>query len=130
MIQPIPSGALALILREEAHFAQAQQAFFETWTRGVRIAGHTWFGDGTKEGLQRATSKWDLQPNLLSLSDALGVLSGGERLFLSAMTSFYNSREGGAMLKRCGFEGLADLGRLDLQRRQVIADLILHYDGW
>jgi len=34
------------------------------------------------------------------------------------------------LLKRCDFEGLADLGRLDLQRRQVIADLVLNYHGW
>ena len=64
------------------------------------------------------------------LNDALGVLSGGQRMFLSAMVSFYNSREGAAMLKRCGFEGLADLGGLDLERRQVIADLVLNYSGW
>lgn len=34
------------------------------------------------------------------------------------------------MLKRCGFEGLADLGGLDLQRRKVLAELIVQYDGW
>ena len=38
--------------------------------------------------------------------------------------------EGGAMLKRCGFEGLSDFGGLDLERRKVIADLTLHYNGW
>ena len=81
-------------------------------------------------GLQRATTKWDLRPNLLVLNDALGVLSSGQRMFLSAMVSFYNAREGGAMLKRCGFEGLSDLAGLDLERRKVIADLTLHYSGW
>ena len=73
---------------------------------------------------------WDLRPNLLMLNDALGVLSSGQRMFLSAMVSFYNAREGGAMLKRCGFEGLSDLGGLDLERRKVIADLTLNYNGW
>ena len=34
------------------------------------------------------------------------------------------------MLKRCGFEGLSDLGDLDLERRKVIADLTLNYNGW
>lgn len=84
---------------------------------------------GTREGLQRATEKWDLRPNMLMLNDALGVRSGGQRMFLSAMVSFYNAREGAAMLKRCGFEGLSDFGGLDLERRKVIADLILHYNG-
>ena len=67
---------------------------------------------------------------MLLLNDALDVLSGGQRMFLSAMVSFYNAREGGSMLRRCGFEGLSDLGGLDLERRQVIADLVLNYSGW
>ena len=118
------------IMREMRHFERAPEVFFEVWKCGVEIAGPEWFGDGIREGLRRVASKWDLRPNLLELNDALGVLSGGQRMFLSAMVSFYNSREGAAMLKRCGFEGLSDLGGLDLERRQVIADLVLNYSGW
>lgn len=51
-------------------------------------------------------------------------------MFLAAMVSFYIAGEGTAMLRHCGFEGLADLGCLDLQRRQVISDLVLNYTGW
>ena len=32
--------------------------------------------------------QWDLRPNMLMLNDALGVLSSGQRMFLSAMVSF------------------------------------------
>ncbi|HNG81903.1 MAG TPA: hypothetical protein PLW24_20705, partial [Burkholderiaceae bacterium] len=117
MNQSLPQDVLDQIAAEERHFADAPRAFFEAWKRGAEIAGPEWFGDGTPEGLQRATSKWDLRPKVLLLNDALGVLSGGQRMFLSAMVSFYNAREGGAMLKRCGFEGLSDLGGLDLERR-------------
>lgn len=105
MNRALPQEVLDQIELENQHFAAAPQAFFEAWKRGVNIAGAEWFGDGTREGLQRATTKWDLRPNLLMLNDALGVLSSGQRMFLSAMVSFYNAREGGAMLKRCGFEG-------------------------
>jgi hypothetical protein len=126
----LPQEAIDQIVSEQQHWADAPRAFFEAWKRGARIAGAEWFGDGTREGLQRATTKWDLRPNLVMLSDALGVLSSGQRMFLSAMVSFYNAHEGGAMLKRCGFEGLSDLGGLDLERRKVIADLTLHYSGW
>ncbi|RZS31601.1 hypothetical protein [Corticibacter populi] len=126
----IPPEVIDQIAMEDRHFAAAPEAFFQAWKRGAEIAGVEWFGDGTREGLQRATSKWDLRPNMLLLNDALGVLSSGQRMFLSAMVSFYNSREGGAMLKRCGFEGLSDFGGLDLQRRKVIADLTLNYNGW
>ena len=130
MNRSLPQDVLDQIAVEERHFAEAPQAFFKAWKRGVEIAGPEWFGDGTPEGLQRATSKWDLRPKVLLLNDALDVLSGGQRMFLSAMVSFYNAREGGAMFKRCGFEGLSDLGGLDLERRKVIADLVLNYSGW
>ena len=120
MNRALPQEVLDQIELEHQHFAAAPQAFFEAWKRG----------DGTREGLQRATTKWDLRPKLLMLNDALGVLSSGQRMFLSAMVSFYNAREGGAMLKRCGFEGLSDLGGLDLERRKVIAALTLNYNGW
>lgn len=130
MNQSLPEDVLDLIDREHLHFSQAPEAFFQAWKRGAQIAGHEWFGDGTREGLQRAETKWDLRPNVLLLNDALGVLSGGQRMFLAAMVSFYNEREGGAMLKRCGFQGLADFGGLDLERRQVLADLLLNYSGW
>lgn len=126
----LPEEVFEQIAREETHFALAPAAFFQAWKRGVEIAGVEWFGNGTREGLRSAASKWDLRPNMLLLNDALGVLSGGQRLFLSAMVSFYNSREGAAMLKRIGFEGLADLGGLDLERREVIAELVLNYSGW
>ena len=130
MNQLLPREVVDQIMREEQHFAAAPQAFFEAWKRGVEIAGPEWFGDGTREGLNQAKSKWDLRPNMLQLNDALGVLSSGERMFLSAMVSFYNAREGGAMLKRCHFNGLSDFDGLDLPRRQVIADLLLNYSGW
>jgi hypothetical protein len=83
-----------------------------------------------RDGLNQAKSKWDLRPDILRASDALGVLSSGERMFLSAMFSFYNAHEGGAMLKRCHFHGLSDFDGVDLQRRKVIADLLVNYSGW
>lgn len=130
MNQSLPPDVLDQIAREMLHFDNAPAAFLQAWKRGVHIAGAEWFGDGTRAGLQQATSKWELRPNVQRLSEALGVLSSGQRMFLSVMVSFYNASEGGAMLKRCQFEGLADLGGLDLERRKVIAELVLHYDGW
>lgn len=130
MTQPLLQDAIDQIIQEERHFADAPQAFFEAWRRGVRIAGSQWFGDGTPEGLDLARSKWDLCPDVQRIDQALGVLSGGERMFLAAMVSIYNEHEGGAMLRRCGFQGLADFGALDSPRREVIAKLVLHYNGW
>ena len=69
-------------------------------------------------------------PNLEVIDQAIGVMSSGERVFLAAMVSFYNAEIGGALLKRVGVHGLSDIGGLDLERRQVIAALILNYTGW
>ncbi len=57
-------------------------------------------------------------------------MSSGEKVFLAAMVSFYNAREGGALFRRVGIHGLADLDGLDLERRKIIGALILHYCGW
>ena len=115
---------------ESRYFQSAPERFFAAWKRAVALAGVTYFGAGTKTALERATKKWDLTPNLEHISDAFGVLSSGERVFLAALVSFYNSEDGGRLLKRVGVEGLADLGGLDLQRRTLIAALILNYSGW
>ena len=55
----LPEDVLDQMALEQAHFDAAPQAFFEAWKRGAQIAGHEWFGDGTREGLQRATSIWN-----------------------------------------------------------------------
>lgn len=130
MSQLLPKEVVNQIAQEQRHFAAAPDAFLQAWKRGVQLAGPQWFGDGTPEGLNLARDKWDLCPDVSRISKAIGVLSAGERMFLAAMVSFYNERKGGAFLKRCEFHGLADFGGLDLQRRKVIADLLLNYSGW
>jgi hypothetical protein len=57
-------------------------------------------------------------------------MSSGQKAFLAALVSFYNAEVGGRLFERIGIRGLADLGGLDLQRRTVIAALILNYNGW
>ncbi|MFP9230722.1 hypothetical protein [Pectobacterium cacticida] len=130
MNQLLPPEVVEQIVQEQRHFAAAPNAFFQAWKQGVEIAGPQWFGDGTLDGLYQAQDKWELCPDVPRISKAIGVMSGGERMFLAAMVSFYNERKGGALLKRCGFHGLAGFSGLDLQRRQVIAELVLHYSGW
>ncbi|MGQ0697516.1 MAG: hypothetical protein ACT4PZ_04665 [Panacagrimonas sp.] len=130
MNSSLPQEVLDQIALERAHFANAPSAFFQAWKRGVAIAGPRLFGDGTREGWERSSDKWDLCPKTSLIKRTIGAMSSGEKVFLAALVSFYNSREGGALLKRCGVVGLADLGGLDLERRKVIAGLLLHYSGW
>lgn len=126
----LPADTLHSINRELSHAQQAPAAFFAAWRQGVELAGVRYFGDGTAGGFACADGKWDLCPDTDLIAKALGVLSSGERTFLAAMASFYNAHDGGKLLKRAGFEGLADLCSLDLERRQIIAALLLNYEGW
>lgn len=115
---------------EQAHFSTAPAAFFRAWKSGASLAGARFFGAGTTSTLDVAVDVWDLRPNLQLISDSISVMSAGEKVFLAALVSFYNSQDGGRLLQRVGVQGLADLGGLDLARRTVIAALILNYTGW
>lgn len=119
------------IAQELEHFSSAPARFLAAWKRGVRLAGPQFFGMGNPHAdLDQAESIWDLCPKMDLIDRAIGVMSSGEKVFLAALTSFYNAYDGGALLKRVHVQGLADLGGLDLERRAVIAALILNYTGW
>ncbi|EJQ9336303.1 hypothetical protein NYF37_004626 [Salmonella enterica] len=126
----LPLSVLDQLSREECHFGQASEAFFSAWKEGVSLAGPQFFGDGSRDVPAHAKDKWDLVPDLTSISNALGVMSSGERVFIAALVSFYNAHDSQELLRRAGVEGLADLGNLDLPRRRVIASLVLNYTGW
>ncbi|TPG90335.1 hypothetical protein EAH72_29480 [Pseudomonas caspiana] len=113
-----------------ASFEGTAAAFLYAWKQGVALAGPTYFGDGTQISLNNATCRWDLRPNLLMINNAINVLSTNERVFLAALVSFYDTDEGGVLLKQVGVRGLADLGVLDPERRDVIASLVMHHHGW
>ncbi|CAK0037727.1 Uncharacterised protein [Burkholderia pseudomallei] len=114
----------------EARERHATNAFFEAWKHGVELAGVRLFGQGTREAFDLALTKWDLCPNVGLITKAIGPMSSGEKVFLAAMVSFYDARDGGALLRRVGVQGLSDLGGLDAQRREIIASLLLYYAGW
>lgn len=79
--------------------------------------------------LRRA--KWDLVPDVDYISDSIGVLSSGERVFLAAMVSFYSADLGGQLLSSIGVHGLSDISAaLDQPRLQVLSALLLSYPGW
>lgn len=113
-----------------ASFQDTAAAFLYAWKQGVALAGPTYFGNGTQIGLNNATCRWDLRPNLLMINNAIDVLSSNERVFLAALVSFYDAHEGSVLLKQVGIRGLADLGVLDPERRDVIASLVMHHHGW
>jgi hypothetical protein len=94
------------------------------------VAGPVYFGDGTKEAVAKAKDKWALAPNGATILDAFGVLSSGERAFLAALYSFYNTHDSVLLWEKAGIRGFADLSGLDLVRRKLIAELLLNYVGW
>ena len=128
---PTTAAIFDELAREQTHFVGAPDAFLRAWKQGVELAGTRFFGHGTRESLDLATRKWDLCPNVTLIHGAVNVLSHGEAIFLASLVSFYDSEDGGRLLRHVGVDGFADVARLlDLKRRTVIADLILNYTGW
>ncbi|MDU9027623.1 hypothetical protein [Pseudomonas mediterranea] len=105
-------------------------AFFFAWKQGVALAGHTYFGDGSIAGFNKASCRWDLRPIMRMIDKNFEVLSNHERIFLAAMVSFHDTNKGCDLLKQAGVKGLADVGLLVPGQRDVIASLIMHYHGW
>ncbi|MFW0887943.1 UNVERIFIED_CONTAM: hypothetical protein MKS84_14735 [Pseudomonas sp. JL1] len=105
-------------------------AFFFAWKQGVALAGYNYFGDGSKAGFNKANCRWDLRPILRMIDKNFEVLSTHERIFLAALVSFHDTGKGADLLKQSGVKGLADLGLLEPEQRDVIASLIMHYHGW
>lgn len=126
----LSQSSLAHIDEEARHFTAAPEAFFQAWRRGVALAGVQFFSNGSCDSLHLATSHEALPPNLPLISQHLNVLSSGEKKFLAAMASFYNACDSRELLSRAGINGMADFASLDLQRRRVIAALLLNYPGW
>jgi hypothetical protein len=107
------------------------EAFFHAWKRCVEIAGYEWFGDGSYDGFACAVCKEELSPNVLKLSQALSLsFSSGRRLFIAAMVSLFNAQIGDSLFRRVGYQGLSDLGKLDLNQRRALADAMVYYTGW
>jgi hypothetical protein len=118
------------LIREEQHFSRAPEAFLAAWKQGVALAAPHLFGPGPRADLEAAADKWALCPKVALIQRAIGPMSPSQRIFLAALVSFYDTQEGGRLLKRVGFHGLADFSGLDLPHRAVIAGLILNYTGW
>lgn len=110
---------------------QAEAAFFVAWRDAVQLAGVRFFGDGTQKGFAEAESKNALQPRIEDIEGALPGMSPGERVFLVAMVSLYNTLAGRRLAAKHELHAdLMDLTRLDRERRQVISMLLVSYAGW
>jgi hypothetical protein len=103
-------------------------SFLAAWIHGVTLAGPHLF-HRRPQGAQNNIPRKDLRPDIPLIQRAIGPMSPAERFFLAALVSFYNADEGGLLLKRSGFQGFSDFGRLDLARRTVLAALLVHLDA-
>lgn len=119
-------------LREERAFYDGAPArFFYAWKQAAELAGPQYFGDGSRDGVGRASAKNDLRPNLELIQSSIGVISSGQAAFLAVLYSFYNDRDAVPLLQEAGIQGMADIAsRLDLEHRKVVAELLLTYTGW
>ena len=111
------------------HLAR-EQGFFEWWKRGIALAGYQYFGDGTKQGFDKATVKNDLRPLPEKVESSIGRISDGELAFLTAMYCFYNDFRGAELCAKAGVKSIGNIMILDSARREVMAGLLITYCGW
>lgn len=123
------------------HEEVAPQRFLEAWKKGVAIIGESYFknnpsflADHSVEpaaSLKEVTHKWQVSPDYDFILEHIGVLSGGEAALLAAMCSVYNSEWGGDLMREIGLNGMSDVSaKLEIEERQIVADLLLYYAGW
>jgi len=107
-----------------------ERRFLEAWKQGVLIAGESYFNI-TAPGVAEATDKNQLRPDWNHIDAHIGYLSRGEAAFLAAMYSFFNSVDGQRLLEGVDFPNICDLAaKLDPDRAEVIAELLMTYPGW
>ena len=128
------------LARAMAHSAVAPGKFLEAWLKGVKVVGEAYFEhkaplyDPTitpAASLAEVTNKWQVKANWAFVENAIGVLSHGEAALLAVMCSFFNAEWGGELMQGLGLRGMADVaGKLDLEEREIVAALLLYYEGW
>lgn len=64
------------------------------------------------------------------INRALGVLSSGERILLAAIAIFYNAQHGSKLLGKVDVKAQGGSVQARHETRQIIATLLLSYEGW
>ncbi len=77
------------------HSGSALELFGAAWIRAVGLAGPAYFRSGMRPAQDSVNTKWEPVPDVAHISHAIGAMSSGERVFIAALVSFYNSKEGG-----------------------------------
>lgn len=110
-----------------------EDVFFAAWQQSVALLEPEWFGDGTFEGLQKATTKHDLAPRLDVIRAEFKNNSRGYQSHIGLLVSIYNYDVGEELLKVAG-DGQANFlkhfVRLDEDRHALLRILIETYPGW
>ncbi len=110
--------------------------FLEAWKQGVNIVGEKYFSahPSLTEAVtsqESITDKQQLIPNLKLIEADIAQLSGSEAALLAVMCSFYNSRQGGKLMRGLGIEGMAEVSQqMSLAGNQVVARLLVHFTEW
>jgi len=135
----IDQVTLARIRKERektiARSVAAPGLFLDTWKKAVNLAGERFFTNNrdyqVASTADEATDKWQLIPVRKTIDNYLGVASTGEALFIAALYSFYNGRDGEKMIQELGYSGLGDIAnRLEYDQLEIITTLMKYHTGW
>lgn len=125
---------VASMAHSRAFYDGAEGRFLDAWKAGVQMAGMELFmagqGYNKPEGIEAATSIWQLVPDIEAIHLFSGASSTGEVIFLGVLVSFYNHDIGNELVEKAGYPGLSALSRLDFEAREIVNELIANYTGW
>ncbi|SAL83448.1 hypothetical protein AWB68_06910 [Caballeronia choica] len=93
------------------------------------LSGPVYFGDGTREAVEKVKDSGRSRPMERSFSTP-SVFSAAASAPSVPLYSFYNKDDSVLLWEKAGIRGFADLSGLDLVRRKLIAELLLNYAGW
>ena len=111
---------------ERDHFSSADKKFLISWRQAVLLAGPNLFGTDTRGDMAVAVRLDEMRPNLSRIDGAIDEMPRDRKVFLAALVSLCQPHEGDRLFRRIGADGLS-VATLDLQRRAIVASLIMHY---
>lgn len=116
---------LAQFAQEMAQEQRDPADFLEAWRDAVKMAGENWFM--LRKPLHECTCLDDMQPKWDFMRSRIGVLSGGEQVFIKAISQFYNAD----IFPAHDRPTLVEISNsLDLPRLRIVMKLMRYYTGW
>ena len=125
----MPNAALSLTSPPDD---TQERDFLAAWKEAATLTGTpSLFGAHSEKEINSAGRKEALTPRIKPIEQSILQRPGSQAALIAAMVSFYNPAEGAKLAGKLGLASFADLAKaLWPRQREVVAQLIVNYEGW